>query len=295
MRIVAAVLAAVLAAAVGFAASEAEAQPVRVASKTSAEQVIVGEIYATALEAHGVKVERNLAIGGTRVAHNALASGEIDLYPEYTGAALKNVLKEPMITDPAAVYRKVKTFYEREFDLLWLKPSGINNGAALVVRRDTAAQYELVTLSDLAKVSPQLKLGAGPEFADRRDGLPGLKEKYGIEFAEVMQFDALAPRYAALTGRQIDVASGFATDWQIAAGKFVSLADDRNLFAPYYLAPVVRMETIGTYPQIEAILNKVSALLDNGAMREMKIRVETEKEQPRDVAAAFLRSKGIIK
>lgn len=294
MRLVAAVLAAALAAVIGSTVP-AQAQPVRVASKTSAEQVIVGEIYAAALEAHGIKVERKLAIGGTRVAHNALASGEIDLYPEYTGAALKSVLKEPMISDPATVYKKVKTFYEQEFEIVWLEPSRINNGSALVVRRDTANQYGLATLSDLARVSRQLKLGAGPEFADRRDGLPGLKEKYGIEFAEFREFDALALRYAALTSGQIDVVSGFATDWQIAAGKFVALGDDRNLFAPYYLAPVVRMETIGTYPQIETVLNKVSALLDNGVMRDMKQRVETEKDQPRNVAAAFLKSKGIIR
>jgi osmoprotectant transport system substrate-binding protein len=272
------------------------AQPVvRVGSKNFTEQFVLAELYAQALEASGIKVERKINLGGTLIAHKALTSNEVDLYPEYTGTALNAVLKAPVISDPDAVYKQVKAFYEKEYELTWLKPSGINNGYAILVRPETAQQHNLKTLSDLAKVSKQLKIGAGPEFADRQDGLPGLKAKYGIEFAEFKQFGALALRYDALTNKQVDVANGFATDWQIAAGKFVALDDDKNLFPPYYLAPVVRMAALKANPKIETIANQVSALVNNDVMRNLNQQVEVKKDEPRDVAKAFLKSKGVIK
>lgn len=295
MRIVAAALAAALAATLGPFLPAAQAEPVRVGSKTSAEQLVLGEIYAAALEARGIQVERKLGLGGTLIAHNALTGGEIDLYPEYTGSALKSVLKAPVMTDPAAVYSKVKVYYEDEFAIAWLKPSAINNGSALVVRPDTAEKYGLKSLSDLAKISARLTIAAAPEFADRKDGLPGLKETYGIEFAEFRELGALALRYDALARGQVDVAKGFATDWQIAAGEFVALADDRNLFPPYTVAPVVRQDALEAHPRIGSVLDRTSALLDNAAMRELNRRIEAGKEKPRDVARGFLKSKGVIR
>jgi osmoprotectant transport system substrate-binding protein len=273
----------------------ADAQTVRVGSKNFTEQFILGEMYAAALEANGFKVERKINLGGTLIAHKALTSNEVDLYPEYTGTALNAVLKAPVISDPDAVYKQVKAFYEKEFEVTWLKPSGINNGYAILVRPETAQQYNLKTMSDLAKVAKQLKIGAGPEFADRQDGLPGMKAKYGMEFGEFKQFGALALRYDALTSKQVEVVNGFATDWQIAAGKFVALDDDKHLFPPYYLAPAVRMAALKANPKIEQVANQVSALLTNDVMRNLNQQVEVKKDEPRDVAKAFLKSKGVIK
>jgi osmoprotectant transport system substrate-binding protein len=250
-------------------------------------------MYAAALEGAGFKVERKINLGGTLIAHKALTSNEVDLYPEYTGTALNAVLKAPVISDPEKVYQQVKAFYEKEYQVTWLKPSGINNGYAMLVRPDTASQHNLKTLSDLGKVAKQLKIGAGPEFADRKDGLPGLKEVYGIEFAEFKQFGALALRYDALSAKQVDVANGFATDWQISAGKFISLADDKGLFPPYYLAPAIRQAALN--PKVEEAVNKVSALLDNATMQTLNAEVEVKKEEPKDVAKAFLKAKGVIK
>jgi osmoprotectant transport system substrate-binding protein len=285
----------IAAAALAAAATAADAQTVRVGSKNFTEQFILGEMYAAALEANGMKVERKINLGGTLIAHKALTSNEVDLYPEYTGTALNSVLKAPVISDPDAAYKQVKAFYEREFEITWLKPSGINNGYAILVRQETANQHSLKTLSDLAKVSRQLKIGAGLEFADRKDGLPGLKEKYGMEFAEFKQFGALAQRYDALANKQVEVINSFATDWQIAAGKFVALDDDKSLFPPYSLAPAVRMAAIRSNPKIETVANQVSALVNNDVMRQLNQQVEVKKDQPRDVAKAFLKSKGIIK
>ncbi len=277
-----------------LAAASANAQTIKVGSKNFTEQFIVAELYAGALEAAGLKVERKVNLGATLVAHEALKSGAIDLYPEYTGTGLLAVMKAEKDTDPKRVLDKVKGFYEKEFNLTWLSPSNVNNGYAIVVRPETAAQYKLRTLSDLAKVSKGLKLGAGSEFFDRYDGLPGLKEVYGMEFGESRQFAALRLRYEALSQKQVDIANGFSTDWQIAAEKFVALDDDKSLFPPYQLAPVVRMEVAKNQTVVDA-LAKVDALIDNATMSELNRQVEVEKKEPRRVAADFLKAKGLMK
>ncbi|MDP9096745.1 MAG: ABC transporter [Pseudomonadota bacterium] len=274
----------------------AVAQTIKVGSKNFTEQFIVAEIYAAALENAGFKVERKINLGGTLIAQKAIEVGEIDLYPEYTGTALVAVLKAPVTSDPAAVFEQVKAYYEKTFALTWLKPANINNGYAIIVRPDTAAKYHLKTLADLgAGPSKDLVMGAGPEFLDRQDGLPGLKAVYGVEFKEFKQFAKLGLRYDALAAKQIDVANGFATDWQIAEQKLVVLDDSKTLFPPYYLAPVIRIPTLQANPKIATILEPVDAALDNTTMRDLNAKVERDKDEPKEVAVAFLRSKGLIK
>jgi osmoprotectant transport system substrate-binding protein len=272
----------------------AAAADFRIGSKNFTEQVILGELYAQALEARGVKVERKLNMGGTLIAHQALVSNEIDMYPEYTGTALANVLKAETMTDPDAVYRKVKQYYEQNLKLLWLKPTKINNTYVLVIRPDTAQQYHLKTLSDLAKVSKNLVLGAGPEFRNRKDGIPGLKATYGIEWKEDRQL-AIGLRYQALQAKQVDAIDGYATDGQISAMKLVKLVDDKHLWPPYFVAPVVRPQALKDFPLIEATLDHISALLDDASMSEMNWRVDGNKEEAKDVARDFLRKKGVLK
>jgi osmoprotectant transport system substrate-binding protein len=266
---------------------------VKVGSKNFTEQFIVAEIYAQALEAAGIKVERKINLGGTLIAHKALEEKQIDLYPEYTGTMLLAVLKAEPMTDRKAVYDKVKAEYAK-LGLVVLNEAPLNNTYNMVVRPETAAQYKLVTLSDLAKVSKELKLGAGPEFRDRKDGLPGLKEKYGIEFKEDLQM-AIGLRYQALANKQIDVVNGYSTDGMISAMKLVRLKDDKNLWPPYYLAPVVRKDALDANPKIAEVLNNVSAMLNEATMAEMNYKVDGEKMEPKDVARDFLKSKGVVK
>jgi len=275
-----------------LAAAPASAQ-VRVGSKNFTEQFIVAEIYAQALEAAGIKVERKINLGGTLIAQKALEEKQIDLYPEYTGTMLLAVLKQPSMNDPKAVYDKVKAEYAIK-GLVLLNQSPMNNTYNMVVRPETAAQYKLETLSDLAKVSKNLKLGAGPEFRDRKDGLPGLKAKYDMDFKEDLQM-AIGLRYQALSNKQIDVVNGYATDGMISALKLKRLKDDKNLWPPYYLAPVVRKDALDANPKIADVLNSVNAMLDESTMAELNYKVDGEKQEPKDVARAFLKSKGVVK
>jgi len=275
--------------------SPAAAQTIKVGSKNFTEQYILAEMYAAILEKAGFKVERKINLGGTLIAHQALTTGEIDLYPEYTGTALSAVVKGEMSNDAQKVYDQVKDFYASQFKLTWLKPTGINNGYVIVVREDTAKQHNLKTLSDLAKVASTLVFGGGPEFPDRKDGLPGLKRVYGAEFKEFKQFAKLGLRYDALQQKEIDIANGAATDWKISAEKLVALADDKGLFPPYFVAPVVRQETLAANPKIAELLEAVGPHLDNGTMRTLNARVEQDHEEAKDVAVAFLKEKGLLR
>lgn len=267
-------------------------QPVRVGSKNFTEQLVLAELYAQALEAAGIKVERRINLGGTLIAHKALEEKQIDFYPEYTGTMLLAVLKQPVMSDRKAVYDTVKAGYAAK-GLTLLNEAAVNNTYNMVVRPDTAAQHKLETLSDLARVASQLKLGAGPEFRDRADGLPGLKAKYGIVFKEDVQM-AIGLRYQALANRQIDVVNGYSTDGMISALKLKRLTDDKNLWPPYYVVPVVRSEALAANPKIADVLNRVSATLDEPQMAAMNYKVDGDKMEPRDVAREFLRAQRIV-
>ncbi|SFA79865.1 osmoprotectant transport system substrate-binding protein [Rhizobium sp. NFR07] len=274
-------------------AAQANAQAVKIGSKNFTEQFVVAEIYAQALEKAGVEVERRLNLGATLVAHTALTNGEIDLYPEYTGTALAAVVKGDLSGSAEKIYGEVKDYYEKNLKLTLLEPTKINNGYAIITLPETAEKYKLKTLTDLGPASKDLTFGAEAGFGERKDGLPGLKQTYGIEFKEFKIFAKLGIRYSALTSKDLDVSYGFATDWQISENKLVVLEDDKNLFPPYYLVPVVRQDTLSKNPKIAEVLNKISPLLNNENMRELNAKVDRDKEEPADVAAEFLEAQGI--
>ena len=203
------------------------------------------------------------------------------------------VLKAESMTDPKAVYDKVKAEYAKN-GLVLLDQANVNNTYVMVVKQEVAAKYKLETLSDLARVAKELTIGAGPEFRDRKDGLPGLKDKYGIVFKEDQQM-AIGLRYNALKGDQIQVVNGYSTDGMIAALKLKRLKDDKSLWPPYYVVPVVRKEALDANPKIAEVANRVSALLDEATVASMNYQVDGEKQEPKDVARDFLKAKGLVK
>jgi len=271
------------------------AQTVKVGSKNFTEQFIVAEIYAQALEGAGIKAQTRTNLGATLIAHAALLNGDIDLYPEYTGTAMAHVVKGDLSGSAEQTYETVKNYYEKNLHLTLLEPTHINNGYAIVVLPETAAKYKLKTLTDLGPASKNLSFGAEGSFADRSDGLPGMSRVYGIHFKDFRNLAKLGIRYSALTSKNIDVSFGFTTDWQIAQDGLVVLSDDKHLFPPYFLVPVIRQDTLARNPKIADVLNKVSLLLTSENMRAMNAAVERDKEEPKDVAAEFLRGKGLLR
>ena len=221
-------LSAVLLSACGGGAGE---KSVVIGSKDFAEQYILAEMYAQVLEDAGFTVERKLGLAGTPVAQAALISGEIDLYPEYTGTGLLAVLKEEVRSDPKEVYDIVAAGYLEQFDLVWLDAAPMNNTQALAVRR---ADYEagLQTISDLVAQAGDLVMVGPAEFPEREDGLPGIAANYG-EF-ELKDYKAVDKglRYQAIQDGQADVVVAFGTDGEIAAFDLVVLEDNKGMFPP---------------------------------------------------------------
>jgi len=269
---------------------------VSVGSKNFTEAFIVGEIYAQTLEAAGFEVERKLNLGATDIAHAALLAGDLDLYPEYTSTGLLTVLKEPAMTDEDAIYEAVAEGYLEQFDLVWLRPAPFNNPQALATTPEVAEAHGLVTYSDLAAAAPDLVLGAPPEFLEREDGLPGLQAAYdGFEFKEVRQLDA-GLRYPALENGDVDVVVAFGTDGQISGFGLTLLEDDKKLYPPYQVAPVVRQAVLDLHPEIATALDAVSPLLTTQRMQAMNWAVDgPDKREPADVARDFLIDQGIVR
>jgi osmoprotectant transport system substrate-binding protein len=267
---------------------------INVGSKDFTEQLILGEMYALTLEENGFTVERKLNLGGTPVAQAAIESGEIDLYPEYTGTGLLTVLKLPASSDQQAVYNTVNEEYQEQFGLVWLAPAPMNNTQALAMTEERANELTIRTMSDFAAQASDLVLIGPPEFEIREDGLPGLQAAYGdFDLKEYKAVDA-GLRYKGLIDGEADVAVAFGTDGEIDAYNLVVLEDDQNLFPPYQIAPVVRQDTLDANPSIAEALNQLSPLLNDGVMRQLNYEVSGNQREPAEVAREFLVNAGLI-
>lgn len=263
-------------------------RPVRVGSKDFTEEFIVGNMYALLLEKNGIPVERKLNLGGTPVNQQALLSDQLDLYPEYTGTGLLTVLKLPTNTDRQAVYNAVKDGYKQQFNLVWLDPAPMNNTQALAMKKDVAAAKGIKTISDMAAQASELTMIGPPEFEQREDGLPGISKAYGN--FKLKDYIAVDPglRYEGLVNGQADVVVAFGTDGQLAAFDLMLLQDDKGLFPPYQIAPVVRQQAIDANPKIPEVLNKLAPLLTDAAMQRLNFEVDGKKREPAEVAKEFL-------
>ncbi|MEO1296737.1 MAG: glycine betaine ABC transporter substrate-binding protein [Cyanobacteria bacterium J06636_16] len=274
--------------------SDSDTAAIRVGSKDFTEQLILGEAYALILEDAGYSVERKLNLGGTPVAQQALENGEIDLYPEYTGTGLLTVLKEPASSDSQAVYETVSTQYQDRFNLVWLDPAPMNNTQALAMTQEKSQELGITTISDLLAQAGDLVIIGPPEFETREDGLPGLKVAYGdFQFKSYKGVDP-GLRYKGLVDGEADVAVAFGTDGEISAFQLVVLEDDKQLFPPYQVAPVVRQELLDAEPEVADTLNQLSPLITNEVMQTLNYQVSGEGREPEDVAREFLVQSGLL-
>ncbi len=260
---------------------------IRVGSKDFTESLIVAEIYALALEDNGYKVDRKLNVAGSLV-HTAITDDEFDLYPEYTGTALLSVLQMDMDSDPDSVYNTVKEEYNKQFELTWLDSTQVNDRNGIAIRKETAQQYGIATMSDLQANADKLKLCSQGEFEQREDGLPGLAKVYGeFNFASIKLYDS-GLKYQILENGEADVCPAYSTDAQLVnTDKFAYLEDDKQFWPPYYMAPVVRNDALKENPEIAEILNKVSAKLDTETMISLNAKVDIDKQEYDEVAKEF--------
>jgi osmoprotectant transport system substrate-binding protein len=264
-----------------------------VGSKDYNEGIVLGELLAQTIERQtDLEVKRQLNLGATMVCWEALKKGEIDLYPEYTGTALMAILKHDVMKDPDEVYNLVKNEYKEKFNVQVMSPFGFNNTYATAVTKELAQEHNLKTNSDLSPIAPDLIFGCEQEYFNRKDGYPGWIETYGLEFKDTKQMD-YSLKYKAIAEGEIDVIDAFSTDGELVSYDLVLLEDDKNYFPPYHGVPIVRMDTLEKYPQLEEALNKLAGKIDEQTMQELNYKTKQKGEDIPTVVSNFLDEIGI--
>ena len=258
-----------------------------VGSKNFTEQVILGELLAQAIErATDLRVERRLNLGGTAIAHQALLSGGIDLYVEYTGTALTAVFNLPAATDSNQVFAQVRDRYA-SVGVTTLPRLGFNNTFAILVRRADAERHGLKTIGDLNRMK-DWRAGFGYEFLERPDGFSGLAAAYGLQFANQPRVMDLNLIYRAVASNEIDVTAGDATSGLIDALDLMQLEDDRRYFPVYDAVPVARASVLLQHPQVAAAVRHLQGQISAEEMQRMNYAVDAEKRAPAEVVRGFL-------
>ena len=265
-----------------------------IGAKNFTEQVVLGELLAQEIEAKsGLKVERRFYLAGSYICQQALVSGRIDAYVEYTGTALTAILKQPVDRDPERVLDTVRQLYHSRYQVAAGPPLGFENTFAMVIRGDDARRLGLTTLSQAAQYTPQWRLGVGYEFEQRPDGLPGLSAAYGLKFAAPPRTMDLGLLYRALNAHLVDMIAANSTDGPIQAFGLTALNDDRHYFPPYQAVPLVREEALRRWPQIQLALNALAGRITADDMRAMNEAIDGQHRDPADVVREFRARKGL--
>lgn len=273
---------------------KAEQSKITIGSKFFTEQVVLAELVAQHIEAKtGIPVVRKTNLGGTLLVHKALLAGDLDLYVEYTGTALTAVLGEKPQGSAADVYNRVKKLYAEKFHLEMTEPLGFENTFAMVIRGDDAQKMHIRTLSDLASIAPQWRVGVGYEFLERPDGFPGLSQRYHLQFAGPPKVMDLGLIYRALVDHQVDMVAGNSTDGLIDALGLVALEDDQHYFPPYDAVPIVRESTLARFPQLRAVLADLGGKLSAGDIRKLNYAVDAKHQDAAAAVRAFRAAKGL--
>jgi osmoprotectant transport system substrate-binding protein len=262
-----------------------EEKKVTVGSKGFAENQIVSKLLQLALEDNGFKVDFIDNLDG-EVLQGAIETGKIDLYPEYTNTGIVSILKMDPIFNTDEAYRTVKEKYKEKYNIIWLEPSSINNTYCLVLARETADRLGIRNISQLQAHAGEIRV-AGAGWEERPDHLPAMRAAYGeFNFKSMTLYSGIL-KYQVLAGGQEDLTLGYTTDPQLESEKLLVLEDDKVIWPPYNLTPIVRQETLDKYPEIAEILNKVTRSLDTNTMVRLSAAVSIQHEEFEDVAKEF--------
>jgi osmoprotectant transport system permease protein len=273
-----------------------EQKPIIISGKFGTEPEILDYMYKLIIEENtDILVELKPGLGPTSFVFNALKSEEIDIYPEFSGTVISDLLKEDLVsTIRKDVFKQAKEGMAREFNMVLLDPMEYNNTYALAVPKDFAEQYQLKKISDLVKVQQHVKAGFDPEFADRKDGYPGLSKEYGLNFDSIATIDP-SVRFQAINTGNLNLVAVYSTEGDIEKNHLVVLEDDKNFFPPYQASPLLREETINQYPEIVPALNKLSGKITDDEMRRMNYEVSVERKSAESVARDFLLKSELLK
>ena len=260
-----------------------------IGSKNFTEQVILGEILAQEIEKEtNLRVERQFNLGGTLICHEAVKAGKIDGYVEYSGTAFTGILQEKPLNDARLVFEKLQKIYPEKFNLEVFPSLGFENTFAIVIRGETASQYNLKTLSQVAKYTPNWQAGFGYEFLEREDGYKGLAKTYGLTFARPPKVMDLGLMYRALAAKQVDLVAGNSTDGLIPVLDLVILEDDQRYFPPYEAVPIFNRDSLQKYPQLRQVLAKLTGKITSSTMQKLNYQVDGRNRRVEEVVKEFL-------
>lgn len=256
-----------------------------VGSANFPENTLIGRIYAGALKGAGLKVSTKLNIGQREVYIKAAKDGSIDLVPEYAGNLLQYFDESGTSTDLDTVMKRLKKSLPDKLTVL--EPSKAADEDSVTVSKQTAKKYDLKDISDLKPVAGKLVLGGPPEWTKRKTGVPGLKKVYGLEFKKFKRLDTAGPEtVTALKNGQVQAANLFTTDPQIAENDFVVLNDDKHLFLPGNVIPLVNKKKASD--KVKQTLNSVDKKLTTEDLSDLVKQVVIDKADGKKVAKKWL-------
>lgn len=282
------------------------ADPVKVGSKIDTEGALLGNIILQVLENHDVKTVNKVQLGTTPVVRGAITSGELDIYPEYTGngafffkqendAAWKNAQQG---------YEKVKQLDAEQNNLVWLTPAPANNTWTIAVREDLAQKNSLTSLEDLGrylKEGGEFKLAASAEFIERTDALPAFEKAYDFKLNQNQLLSlaggdtAVTIKAAAQQTSGVNAAMAYGTDGPVAALGLQTLSDPKGVQPIYAPVPVVRDAVLKQYPELDSWLKPVFESLDEKTLQQLNASIAVEGLDAKKVAADYLKEKGFVK
>ena len=273
----------------------AEKPTVVIGSKLFQESYILAHMAALMLEDAGYETDVIEGLGGTFVNYEALKKDEINTYVEYTGTAYSQILKKPPLEvwDPEVVYTETEKGLKETDKIVVVSTPGFEDAYAIAVKEDWAEANNVTKISDLNKYASQMTIGTDPEFATREDGLPRIKDVYGIEFKDYRQAVATV-MYEAIKIDDVDAISAYTTDTRNEVFNLRVLQDDKNALPPYDAIYIMTEEFATNNPDAVAALKKLDGRIDTDTMRNLNYKFDVEKMEPRDIAREFLIKEGLI-
>jgi len=257
------------------------------------EQYILGNILSQYIEANtNVKTTMTVDMASDMI-FAAIRTGVVDTYVEYTGTIYRYYIALSESRTAEEIFDITSGVIKEDYDIHMFDPLGFNNTYQLAVRRETAAEFNLKTISDLAEVSEDFIFGGSGDLIRRDDGLPNLKRLYNMTFKEEIPLFGI-DRYIAITRDEIQVVGIFSTDGNLVTHELVILEDDKNFFPPYEGVIIIREETMDEFPELQRILAKLSGMITDDTMRELNYRVDILGDTPEEVAEYFLRRNNLI-
>ena len=282
---------------------------VTIGAKNFTEQVVLGELLAQEIEAiSGERVSRRFYLAGSYICQQAMVSGRVDGYVEYTGTALTAILKQPLPPigqrDAATVLARVRELYASKYGVRVGPPLGFEDTFAMVVRGSDAKRLGLKSISDVVRLQQSyeqdhgkgrqdFRLGVGYEFEERPDGLKGLQAAYGLKFSNAPRVMDLGLLYRVLQQGQVDIVAGNSTDGPIRALGFVVLADDKHYFPPYEAVPIMRADSLQRHPAIQQAEERLAGKISADEVRALNDAVDGQHRDVGEVVRKFREGKGL--